>query len=518
MRKATIDHSIYKSVIRVRKRLTYTTVSKIIVDKDEETIREHADLVPMLDLMHDLSRKLRAQRIKEGAVDFDLPETKIVLDENNRPTSVQRAVRDDANQLIEEFMLVANRTVAERLYWMNVPSLYRVHEEPSEEKLSNLKLFLSAIGYRMKKTKSLHPKVFQNILKNFAGRAEEYVVDILLLRSLKLAKYSPENKGHFGLAFDFYTHFTAPIRRYPDLVVHRILKATLDGELTQEYVEDLEKELTEIADHCSEQERLAENAERESEKLMKAEYMVDRIGMEFDGIISGVTSFGIFVMLENTVEGLVSVANLPDDYYEYVSTQYALIGERTRKRYRIGDRVRVQVIGVKPDKGEVDFMLAGVERDVREKTVITNRRAHYDYFIEDTFEAGIVLKGTEVKSLRAGKGNLQDAYATIEHGEVYLNNMHISPYEQGNRYNHDPLRPRKLLLHKQEIRKLIGKVKERGYTLVPLRVYFSRGLAEVELAMAKGKRQYDKRQDMAKRDAAREVERVVQDRERGSFL
>jgi ribonuclease R len=360
-----IDHSIYKSVIRVRKRLTYTTVSKIIVDKDEETIREHADLVPMLDLMHDLSRKLRAQRIKEGAVDFDLPETKIVLDENNRPTSVQRAVRDDANQLIEEFMLVANRTVAERLYWMNVPSLYRVHEEPSEEKLSNLKLFLSAIGYRMKKTKSLHPKVFQNILKNFAGRAEEYVVDILLLRSLKLAKYSPENKGHFGLAFDFYTHFTAPIRRYPDLVVHRILKATLDGELTQEYVEDLEKELTEIADHCSEQERLAENAERESEKLMKAEYMVDRIGMEFDGIISGVTSFGIFVMLENTVEGLVSVANLPDDYYEYVSTQYALIGERTRKRYRIGDRVRVQVIGVKPDKGEVDFMLAGVERDVR---------------------------------------------------------------------------------------------------------------------------------------------------------
>jgi SsrA-binding protein len=153
-----------------------------------------------------------------------------------------------------------------------------------------------------------------------------------------------------------------------------------------------------------------------------------------------------------------------------------------------------------------------------EKTVITNRRAHYDYFIEDTFEAGIVLKGTEVKSLRAGKGNLQDAYATIEHGEVYLNNMHISPYEQGNRYNHDPLRPRKLLLHKQEIRKLIGKVKERGYTLVPLRVYFSRGLAKVELAMAKGKRQYDKRQDMAKRDAAREVERVVQDRERGSFL
>lgn len=362
-----LEHSICKSVIRVRKRLTYTMVSRIIVEKDRETIWEYSDLVPMLNLMNDLGKRLRAKRMKQGSIDFDLPETKIVLDENKRPISVERAVRDEANQLIEEFMLVANQIVAERLHWMEVPSLYRVHEEPSGEKLTNLRLFLSAVGYRMKKSKSLHPKVFQEIVRYFAGRPEEYVVDTLVLRSLKLAKYSHENTGHFGLAFDFYTHFTAPIRRYPDLVVHRILKSTVDGGLTQELIGELEKDMPEIADHCSEQERVADNAERESEKLKKAEFMVDKIGLEFDGIISGVASFGMFVMLENTVEGLVPVAHLFDDYYEYVSTKYALIGENTHKRYRIGDRVRVRVVDVKPDKGQVDFMLAEGDPNVRRK-------------------------------------------------------------------------------------------------------------------------------------------------------
>jgi ribonuclease R len=362
-----VEHSICKSVIRVRKRLTYTMVSKIIVDMDEEAIRENSELVPMLTLMNELSQKLRAKRMEHGSIDFDLPETKIVLDESKRPISVERAVRDEANQLIEEFMLVANQIVAEKLYWMQVPSLYRVHDEPSGEKLTNLRLFLSAVGYRMKNSKSLHPKVFQEILRHFEGRPEEHVVETLVLRSLKLAKYSNENTGHFGLAFDFYTHFTAPIRRYPDLVVHRILKFVLDGKLTQDFVERLEKDLPEIADHCSEQERVAENAERESEKLKKAEFMADKIGLEFDGIISGVAPFGMFVMLENTIEGLVAVEHLFDDYYEYVNTKYALIGKNTHKRYRIGDRVKVQVVDVKPDKGQIDFMLAEEDRNVRGK-------------------------------------------------------------------------------------------------------------------------------------------------------
>ncbi|WP_102344927.1 ribonuclease R [Bacillus sp. Marseille-P3661] len=360
---AVVSHEIFQSVIKTTERMTYSDVNKILVDADPEVLSRYESLVPMFKLMGELAEILRKKRFERGAIDFDFKEAKVLVDEEGHPTDVVIRERSVAERLIEEFMLAANETVAEHFHWMNVPFIYRIHEDPKAEKLNRFFEFITNFGYVVKGTANdIHPRALQQILEEVQGTPEETVISTVMLRSMKQAKYDPESLGHFGLSAEFYTHFTSPIRRYPDLIVHRLIRTYLiEKKLDEQTQKKWQEDLANIAEHSSNMERRAVDAERETDDLKKAEYMLDKIGEEFDGMISSVTNFGLFVELPNTVEGLVHVSYLTDDYYRYDEAHYAMIGERTGNIFRIGDEITVRVVNVNKEERVVDFEIVGMK-------------------------------------------------------------------------------------------------------------------------------------------------------------
>jgi len=356
-----VSHEIFESVIRTTERMTYNNVRKIVEREDEEVLARYEPLVPFFDMMKELALILRKRRMDRGAVDFDFKEAKVLVNEDGHPYDVVIRERSIAEKIIEEFMLAANETVAEHFHWLNVPFIYRVHEDPKPEKLQNFLEFVTNFGYVVRgNPSSIHPRSLQQLLEQIKDTPEETIISTVMLRSMKQAKYMAESLGHFGLATEFYTHFTSPIRRYPDLIVHRLIRTYLiEGDVQAETQDHWGSRLGEIAQHASDRERQAVEAERETDDLKKAEFMKDKIGEEFEGVISGVTSFGIFVELENTIEGLVHVSYLTDDYYHYHEKQYAMIGERSGKIYRIGDSVKVKCSNVNIEERSIDFEIVG---------------------------------------------------------------------------------------------------------------------------------------------------------------
>jgi ribonuclease R len=354
-----VDYDIYPSVIRTNERMTYRDVKKIVVDEDPELIERYRPLVDDFRLMADLAKTLRRKRLQRGAIDFNFAEAKVIINEKGEPVDIVKRPRTIAEQLIEEFMLKANETVAEHFYRLEVPFVYRIHENPDAEKLKAFYEFITSFGYSVKgRPDQVKPHALQSLLEKIRGKREEHVISTVMLRSMKQAKYAAECIGHFGLAAPFYSHFTSPIRRYPDLLIHRIIREVLTrGSLSVERIDELNEILPDAAQQSSIRERIAVDAERESQDLKIAEFMMDKIGDEYEGIISSVTSFGIFVELPNTVEGLVHVSYLTDDYYHYDESSYSLIGERTGRIMRIGDKVRIKVSGVNIDERKIDFEL-----------------------------------------------------------------------------------------------------------------------------------------------------------------
>ena len=350
-----IDHVIAETIVRVDARMSYTSVAKILEDRDAEERKKYEEFVPMFEQMAELSHILRTRRKHRGSIDFDFPETKMILDENGRPIEIRPYERNVATKLIEDFMLLANETVAEEYFWRELPFLYRTHEAPDEEKMKKLSTFINNFGYHIHMGNEVRPMEVQKLLGKVEGTPEEALISRLALRSMKQAKYTPENTGHFGLAAKYYTHFTSPIRRYPDLQIHRIIKENIRGRLKEERIAHYEKILPEVAMQAGVTERRAEEAERETIKLKKVEYMKERIGEEFEGVISGITKWGAYVELPNTIEGLVHVMNMRDDHYEYWEEQYELIGEHTRNIYKLGQVVRVRVLGVDRLQRTIDF-------------------------------------------------------------------------------------------------------------------------------------------------------------------
>jgi ribonuclease R len=365
-----VGHEIFQSVIKTTERMTYGDVNKILVDKDEETIKRYESLVPMFQLMEELASILREKRMNRGAIDFDFKESKVLVEEDGKPIDVVLRERSVAERLIEEFMLAANETVAEHFHWLDVPFIYRIHEDPKEEKLQRFFEFITNFGYLVRGTANdVHPRALQQIIEEVQGKPEEMVVSTVMLRSMQQAKYDDKSLGHFGLSTEFYTHFTSPIRRYPDLIVHRLIRTYLiEGKLDDATRAKWDARLPEIAHHSSKMERRAVEAERETDELKKAEYMEDKIGQEYDGIISSVTNFGMFVELPNTIEGLVHVSYLTDDYYRYDERHFAMIGERTGNVFRIGDEITIRVINVNKEERSIDFEVVGMKGTRRERS------------------------------------------------------------------------------------------------------------------------------------------------------
>ncbi len=359
-RGIVIDHEIAETVIHVTERMSYTSVKKILEDGDEGEIRKYESLTPMFELMRELSGILRGRRGKRGSIDFDFPETKMILDKNGRPIDIQPYDRNVATRIIEDFMLLANETVAEDYYWQELPFVYRTHDTPDEEKIRALATFINNFGYSMHVgVNEIHPKEIQKLLSKIIGTPHEALISRLALRSMKRARYTPDNTGHFGLAANYYTHFTSPIRRYPDLQIHRIIKDNLRGRMKEERIEHYRSILPKVTEHASETERRAEEAERETVKLKKVEYMQERIGEVYKGVISGLTKWGMYVELPNTIEGLVHVVNMTDDHYEYKEGFYEMQGERTGKCYKLGQEVYVRVLGADRLSRTIDFGIAG---------------------------------------------------------------------------------------------------------------------------------------------------------------
>ena len=337
-----IDHQIAETVIRVDKRMSYTGVSKVLAE-EPEALKEDEDFVPMIQKMQELSTILRERRGKRGSIDFDFPETKIELDEKGKPINIKPYERNSATKIIEDFMLLANETVAEEYFWREVPFLYRTHEVPDEEKIKKLSTFINNFGYHIHVHDEVKPKEIQKLLSQVEGTPEEALISRLTLRSMCQAKYTTDNTGHFGLAAKYYTHFTSPIRRYPDLQIHRIIKENLRGRLNENRIEHYDKILPEVAKQCSDRERLAEETEREVVKMKKAEYMQAHIGEVYEGVISGVTKWGVYVELPNTIEGLIHVADMRDDHYNFIEETYEMVGEHTGKTWKLGQKVQVRV-------------------------------------------------------------------------------------------------------------------------------------------------------------------------------
>ena len=353
-----IDHEICESVIRVNERMSYTSVKKILEDHDEEETTRYIDLVPMFEEMEQLAGILRNRRHQRGSIDFDFPESKIMLDEEGHPMEIRSYDRNVATKIIEDFMLLANETVAEEYYWREIPFVYRVHETPDEDKIKKLAILINNFGYSLHISDEVRPGQIQKLLAKIQGTPQETMISRLALRSMKQARYTPENDGHFGLAARYYTHFTSPIRRYPDLQIHRIIKDDLRGRMNEKKMEHYQTILPEVTRQASETERRAEEAERETIRLKKAEYMEAHIGEVFEGVISGITNWGIYVELSNTIEGLVHVANMYDDHYDYYEDRYEMVGEHTGKTYKLGETVYVRVIDADCLTRTIDFEMA----------------------------------------------------------------------------------------------------------------------------------------------------------------
>ena len=359
-----VKHKICESVINVTRRMSYTSVHKIIEEKDEAERKEYEELIPMFELMYELADILQARREKRGSIDFDFPEAKIILDEKGKPIDVKEYERTQANRIIEEFMLAANQTVAEEYFWNELPFVYRTHETPDMEKIQNLALFIENFGYTLKiKEDEIHPKEVQKLMRSIAGKPEEGLIGRLALRSMKQARYTTECEGHFGLALKYYCHFTSPIRRYPDLQIHRIIKENIHGGMKDKRIEHYQKILPEVAEQTSALERRADDAEREVEKMKKAEYMEQFVGKDFEGTISGLTTWGMYVELPNTIEGMIRVADIPGDYYYYDEDLHRMVGEQTGKVYKMGEPLRIIVAGVDKLTRTIDFVLYQEDED-----------------------------------------------------------------------------------------------------------------------------------------------------------
>lgn len=355
-----IDHEILETVINVDQRMSYTDVNKIL-EKDKETTEQFETLVPMFLLMKELADIVREKRKKRGSIDFDFPESKIILDKDGVPLFIKPYERNAATKIIEDFMLLANETVAQHFYWMEVPFVYRTHDYPDPEKILKLGTFINNFGYHIKVKSGdneIHPKEIQKLLGKIEGTSEEALISRLTLRSMKKAQYTMECTGHFGLACQYYCHFTSPIRRYPDLQIHRIIKEQLRGKLSEGRIEHYEGILPQVAKHSSEMERRADEAERETDKLKKVQYMEGKIGQIFEGVISGITTWGIYVELPDTVEGMIHVSRLEGDYYYCNEETYEMLGRDTGRCYKLGQKIKIMVDGVDYLQKSIDFVLA----------------------------------------------------------------------------------------------------------------------------------------------------------------
>ena len=353
-----ISSDVYKAVIKVTERMNYKDVQKIIDGSDEEVLEKYKNYIQDFKLMEELAKILKNKRLERGYLNLDLPESKVVLDNNGHAVDIKKYELYFSNEIIEQFMLSANETIAERFYWLEAPFIYRVHEEPDIDKIKELNKFLYNFGYKINKSgDKVYPKEFAKVLDSVKGKTEERVVSNLVLRTLKVARYESENDGHFGIASKYYCHFTSPIRRYPDLFIHRIISKYLENnyEISEKQKEKYEKQAEQYAKTSSDREKIATKVERDSIDIKMAEYMQDRIGEEYEGMVSSVTSFGIFVELDNTVEGLIRFENLGDEYFEYDEEHKQLIGEKTGITYKIGDRVKIKVINANKETRQIDF-------------------------------------------------------------------------------------------------------------------------------------------------------------------
>ena len=357
-RGIVVAHEIFESVIHVDFRMTYKHVTSILVEQDEALCEKYQVLLPMLKDMEALQGILEKKRLRRGAIEFHAPESKVILDKKGHPIRIEWRESGIADKIIEEFMLCANETVAEHYFWMEVPFLYRVHEEPKVDDVADVNKFLQALGYSIKGAgNSIHPKAYQSIVDAVAGKPEEKIVNTVLLRSMQHARYDTEALGHFGLSAQYYSHFTSPIRRYPDLAIHRVIKELLhNGEqLDKKRVDVLAKKMAQYAEQSSMREKVAEEAERDSVDLKKVEYMKPYVGETFVGKISGVTGFGLFVQLENSIEGLVHISTLVDDFYQYRPESFSLLGEHSRKVYQLGQEIKVRLVRVSTEDRQIDF-------------------------------------------------------------------------------------------------------------------------------------------------------------------
>ncbi|GGB89293.1 ribonuclease R [Staphylococcus nepalensis] len=365
-----VNHEIFDSVIHSNYRMTYDEVNEIITDQNKETRDKYNEVTPMLDLAKDLSERLINMRKRRGEIDFDISEAKVLVNEEGIPTDVELRERGEGERLIESFMLAANETIAEHFDRLDVPFIYRVHEQPKSERLRQFFDFITNFGIMIKGTgEEIHPSTLQKIQQEVEGQPEQMVISTMMLRSMQQARYDDVNLGHFGLSAEHYTHFTSPIRRYPDLIVHRLIRKYLvDKTMDDKELNKWEELLPEIADHTSQRERRAIEAERDTDELKKAEYMVQHIGEEYEGIISSVANFGMFIELPNTIEGMVHVSDMTDDYYNFDERQMAMIGERQAKVFRIGDPVNIKVVNVDVDERMIDFQIVGMPLPRKERS------------------------------------------------------------------------------------------------------------------------------------------------------
>ena len=366
-RGEVVSHRILESVINSDYRMTYTAVREILEDGTPALLEQYAEILPMLEDMEELRQILGEKRRKRGSVNFDLPESKIILDENGKPIDIKPYEKSIATNMIEEFMLVCNETIAENSFWQEMPFMYRSHQEPDEDKLEKMEQFLRGFGYYLrKKDGEIHPRELQKVLQKAEETDEERIITRMVLRSMMQARYTAENGGHFGLAAKYYCHFTSPIRRYPDLEIHRMIKKMLHGELDEKASAYYRRKMPDWAKHCSKQERVAEDAERDTDALKKVEFMEDKVGQIYEGIISGVTNWGIYVELPNTIEGMVALSQMDDDYYGFDEKKMLVFGKRTKKSYRLGDKVVVSVAKVDRMMGTIDFAFAEETDDFQE--------------------------------------------------------------------------------------------------------------------------------------------------------
>jgi ribonuclease R len=366
-RGTVVRYEMHDGVINSDARMTYTAVNAILTDRDPDTLREYQQLVPMFELMHELFGILHQRRRRRGSIDFDLPEAEVILSEYGEIENIVAMERNVAHRIIEEFMLLANETVAAHLVANDVPALHRVHEAPDVKKVEDFEAFITTLGYSLAATgHAVKPKHFQKLIDRIDGTPEERPIAALMLRTMQKARYDAVSLGHFGLAADDYTHFTSPIRRYPDLVVHRMLRESRRGPIVDARREELDEELPEVARHTSEMERRADDAERELLQWKKVRFMADKVGDEYEGYVTGVAPFGLFIeLIEHYVEGLVHISSMADDYYRFVEQQHVLTGENTRKVYRLGDKVLVQVVRVDLERRQVDLGLVEILESVR---------------------------------------------------------------------------------------------------------------------------------------------------------